>query len=162
MRNLNRIICSLLLVFIFQGYSSQITRLSIKIDQIKSRIEKAESDSIKIVLYNEWNNISYIYEEEHQQELKINQTIVKLCNKNILNESNKLKKHWYKEKLWNSLNNIGHYYNDRGDLNNAVNYFTQCSKILKEVNNLEGFLKILYGQVMYGLVLSCIVIFALE
>ena len=135
MKNLNRIICSLLLIFIFQGYSSQITRLSIKIDQIKSRIEKAESDSIKIVLYNEWSNISYIYEEEHQQELKINQTIVKLCNKNILSESNKLKKNWFKEKLWISLNNIGHYYNDRGDLNNAVNYFTQCSKILKEVNN---------------------------
>ena len=95
MKNLNRIICSLLLIFIIQGYSSQITRLSIKIDQIKSRIEKAESDSIKIVLYNEWSNISYIYEEEHQQELKINQTIVKLCNKNILSESNKLKKNWF-------------------------------------------------------------------
>ena len=135
MKYFKKIFFSLLLICFYNSTIAQITRLTIKIDQIKSRIEAAKSDSIKIILYNEWNNLSYIFDENHQQELKINQTIVGLCNKNILNAIDIEKKNWFKEKLWISLNNIGHFYNDREDLKNAVNYFVQCSKILKEINN---------------------------
>ena len=135
MKYLSKIILVIILSFVYLSHSSQITRTSIKIDQIKSRIGKASSDSIKINLYNDWNDISYIEEDDHRQELKINETIIELCNKNILNKTSEIGKNWYKEKLWISLNNIGHFYNDREELDNALNYFIQCSKILKEINN---------------------------
>ncbi len=135
MKNLKKIFFSLLLICIYNSSITQITRLTIKIDQIKSRIESAKSDSIKIILYGEWNNLSYIFDDDHKQELEINQTIVELCNKNILIENEIEKKNWFKEKLWISLNNIGHFYNDREDLKNAVNYFVQCAKVLKEIKN---------------------------
>jgi serine phosphatase RsbU (regulator of sigma subunit) len=135
MKYFKKIFYSLLLICIYSNSIGQITRLTIKIDQIKNRIESTNSDSTKIILYSDWNNLSYIFDETHKQELKINQTIVGLCNQNILNETNIEKKNWFKEKLWISLNNIGHYYNDIEDLDNALNYFVQCSKVLKEINN---------------------------
>lgn len=107
------------------------------VDSLKSFINKAQHDTLKISAYTAWDNIIYISYPKLDQELNLK--IVDLANENLKKESlSSSEKKVFKKALSLGYNSLGIIFYNKGDYDKAINYYSRSLKIREEIGDKKG------------------------
>lgn len=107
------------------------------VDSLKSFINKAQHDTLKINAYTAWDNIIYISDPKLDQELNLK--IVDLANENLKKESlGSSEKKAFKKALSLGYNSLGIIFYNKGDFDKAINYYSRSLKIREEIGDKKG------------------------
>ncbi|TXB64799.1 tetratricopeptide repeat protein [Vicingus serpentipes] len=107
------------------------------IDSIKVELNSTNNDSVKVLLYGDWDNI--VYYNNPIQGIELNQKIKSICEQNLNNSNlSKGQKIFFQESLANSHNNLGLYYSDQGKIEEAVEQHFTGLKISELINDSLG------------------------
>ncbi len=143
---------TLILLFIsFSIKAQDSNKQLIKIDSLKAVIANTPHDTILLKAYNEWDNL--IYYQDPELDLKLNEKIVSICNKNRLRLKDKQEKKIYTKNLSRSLGNIGLIYQNQGNFKKALEYHLQSLALDEEIEDKKGMASSLYniGQIYINL-----------
>ncbi|MDP1744827.1 MAG: tetratricopeptide repeat protein [Bacteroidota bacterium] len=107
------------------------------VDSLKSFINKAQHDTLKINAYTAWDNIIYMSDPKLDQELNLK--IVDLANENLKKESlNSSEKKAFKKALSLGYNSLGIIFYNKGNYDKAINYYSRSLKIREEIGDKKG------------------------
>ena len=119
------------------SYSQVITRKTIKIDKIKSLIETANHDTIKIQLLKQWADIAFLTDTD--EDLRLQKEIINICEINLANNLENKTEKWFKEEQWIALDHIGSIYlYDYEKTKEALKYYIPSAEILEQLNHLNS------------------------
>ncbi len=126
-----------ILPFIFLPGLAQNESEKKVIDSLKLLSKTAAHDTIKIKALQEWDDIIYLTDAE--LDLSLSEQIKKICEQGLMKGKMNLKeKNFYRKMLSKSINNIGNYYDNKGDVPKAIECYTQSLKIDEETGNKGG------------------------
>lgn len=107
------------------------------VDSLKSFINKAQHDTLKINAYTAWDNIIYV--SDPKLDLELNLKIVELANENLKKESlSDSEKKTFKKALSLGYNSLGIIFYNKGDFDKAINYYSRSLKIREEIGDKKG------------------------
>lgn len=131
-------LCLLLLLFsCLSGMAQNAFQDSITIDSLKLLVKTAEHDTIKIKALQEWDDLIYVSDAE--LDFNLNEEIKKLCEQGLMKGKMGLhEKTFYRKMLSKSINNIGNYYDNKGNVPKTIECYTQSLKIDEEFGNKAG------------------------
>ncbi|MBL4593167.1 MAG: tetratricopeptide repeat protein [Flavobacteriales bacterium] len=118
---------------------------SLEVDKI-SENDKLLIDSCLVLFHNakhdtdKINAITIIVEESWDDSVwpKYNMWLYHFLKKSLTKQNTKLAKQNLLKSLAGTINNIGFFYNNQGDIKNALKYYEESLKIEKEIGNKEG------------------------
>ncbi len=107
------------------------------VDSLKSFINKAQHDTLKINAYTAWDNIIYISDPKLDQELNLK--IVDIANENLKKESlGSSEKKAFKKALSLGYNSLGIIFYNKSNYDKAINYYSRSLKIREEIGDKKG------------------------
>jgi tetratricopeptide (TPR) repeat protein len=107
------------------------------VDSLKSFINNAQHDTIKINAYTAWDNIIYISDPKLDQELNLK--IVDIANENLKKESlSNSEKKAFKKASSLGYNSLGIIFYNKGNYDKAINYYSRSLKIREEIGDKKG------------------------
>ena len=137
MRGFRYVILIVIAMLSLTNYSQVITRKTIKIEKIKSLIEKSNHDTVKIKLLKQWADIAFL--TDYEEDLRLQNEIIEICESNFTKELNTKTKNWLKEEEWIALDHIGSiYFYDYENSTEALKYYIPSAEILEELNHLNS------------------------
>ena len=137
MRGFRNVILLVIAMLSLSNYAQVITRKTIKIEKIKSLIEKANHDTVKIKLLKQWADIAFL--TDYEEDLKLQNEIIEICESNFTKELDAKTENWLKEEEWIALDHIGSiYFYDYENSTEALKYYIPSAEILEELNHLNS------------------------
>jgi len=121
---MRKIILGLLFSIIFVGYSQDK-----ELDNLNRTFKHATHDTSRCNLLV--SIAEYLYYSNPDTVIPLSEQTIKLVDLNLSKANSKEKSAYLKSKA-SSLNNIGIIYADKGDLNNAINYYLKCVQVHQE------------------------------
>ena len=92
MRGFRNVILLVIAMLSLSNYAQVITRKTIKIEKIKSLIEKANHDTVKIKLLKQWADIAFL--TDYEEDLKLQNEIIEICESNFTKELDAKTENW--------------------------------------------------------------------
>ncbi len=134
---MKQLFCILLFVFSIQLQAQLTPQQELIIDSLKTVINTAQHDSVKISAYSAWDNIIYISDPKLDEEL--NQKIVEIAKKNIQNKSlTALEKITFNKAMSQAFNSLGIINYNKGKNDTAINYYSRSLKIREIIDDKKG------------------------
>ncbi|MBW8060808.1 MAG: tetratricopeptide repeat protein, partial [Solirubrobacterales bacterium] len=105
------------------------------LDSLKNAFDNAKHDTIRVQLYLELSEATYLASPEKSTEY--DKKALALAEKNIPRSKGAVLLAFKKAKA-DALNNIGYIYNLQGNPDKALEYYLQSLEIRKEINDKRG------------------------
>lgn len=116
---------------------SQLTpELERQIDSLKNELAKAETDTMKIIILSEWDSRIYLFDDK--LDVKLNERVKKICEKNLSKKLTKKEYFFFSQKLGHSLSNLGNVFDNHGDIAKAISNYRLSLKIYDKIKDLDG------------------------
>lgn len=125
-----------LLALPFIGYSQLAPKQKQQIDSSKQVLKTTQKDTIIIKAWLDWGeNIKSAKPDLH---LELNLRVDSLCSENIKRtEDESLKLYFQKSKI-QALKHIGKAYKNRGEYENAIDFYNQMSEVSLKIGDKKG------------------------
>lgn len=132
MKCLNKIVinalkCTAILLFIF--FNKTLIAQDKFIDSLKNELKFTNSDSIKCILLND-----LIENSDDDKWPKFNDQLKEISEKYI-NSINTIQKKYFLNYYGKSLNNLGYYFDTKGNINKALEFYNKSLKIQERLGN---------------------------
>ena len=134
MKKLLTIFISILICF--NTYGQPSFKDSLTIDSLKSVVNSNSHDTLRLKTLLEWDDLIYL--SNPKLSFNLNNRIIVICKENLKKNIPSKEKLFYKIKLSSSFNNLGVFYTDLANYEQALLYYEKAIEINKKLENKWG------------------------
>lgn len=141
MTSLYKYLLSILIGFLLStdGNTQLTSKQQAAIDSLTLTFNTSKHDSTKINSLKEWDDI--IYRNDRIQSMYLNEQIEKICKHNLEQKLNKKEELIFKKGLSYAYNSKGYLFDDIGNYELALDYYTKSLKINEKIHDTIGISK---------------------